>query len=311
MPPEPHVTLLGPQRTPRLDQVVDFLGLQGPIATINAGWQEREPEDELLDAMLGGRSRNLRLWQRMQQLWEADPSFAEADRERRGVLEEMQQLYLLGLDHAMGAITELYRHTPRNAWVMQTALEDTEHIMREMDARHLERVAEVYAEFWARTRPHERPELAEARETIAHELSDAEAVVIPGGHVGVLLGALHLFNIAPALDRPVIAWGAGAMALTERVVLFHDRAAHGPAVAETFSAGLGLVKQTVALPSARDRLDLTDPVRMAIWARRFAPARCLLLDAGTQVHIPWDGHLPAGAPVIGPDGSLTTTEAAT
>ncbi len=200
MPPEPHVTLLGPQRTPRLDQVVDSLGLQGPFATINAGWQEREPEDELLDTMLGGRSRNLRLWHRMQQLWDADPAFAEADRERRGVLEEMQQLYLLGLDHAMGAITGLYRHTPRNAWVMQTALEDTEHIVREMDARHLERVAEVHAEFWARTRPHDRPDLAEAREAIAHELSDEIArelhitLSTVKTHVGSLMAKLCVRN---------------------------------------------------------------------------------------------------------------------
>jgi hypothetical protein len=310
MPTEPHITLLGPQRTPRLDEVVASLGLHGPFATVNAGWQEREPEDELLDSMLGGRSHNLHLWRRMQQLWEADPEFAEADRERRDVLEEMQQLYLQGLDHAMAAITELHQHTPRNAWVMETALADTERIVRDLDARHLERVAEVHAEFWSRTTPHERAELAEAREAIAVELSEVEAVVIPGGHVGVLLGALHLFNIVPALGVPVVAWGAGAMALTERVVLFHDRAAHGPAVAEVFAPGLGLVKETVALPSARERLDLANHDRMAILARRFAPSRCLLLDAGAQVHVGADGRLPAGATVIGPAGSAQPLEAA-
>jgi hypothetical protein len=109
---------------------------------------------------------------------------------------------------------------------------------------------------------------------------------------------------------PVGAWCAGAMALTERVVLFHDRAAHGPAVAEVFAPGLGLVKETVALPSARERLDLANHDRMAILARRFAPSRCLLLDAGAQVHVGADGRLPAGATVIGPAGSAQPLEAA-
>lgn len=304
-PTQPHITLLGPQRSPRLAQVVDTLGLRGPFATINAGWREREPEDELLNSSLGGDSVNLRLWNRMQQVWDADPEFADADRERRHTLEELQQLYLLGLDHAMAAVAELRAHQPRDPAVLRVALADAEQIVREMDTRHLARVAELYAVFWERTRPHERSAIAREREQIAQLLDGTQAVALTGGHVGVLLGALHLFNIAPALSRPVIAWGAGAMALTERVVLFHDRVSHGPAVAETYAAGLGLLKDTVALPSARGRLTLSDHPRMAILERRFDPARCLLLDAGAQVHVGPDGQLPAGAPVLGPDGSAT------
>lgn len=310
MPADTHITLLGPQRSPRLDEVVAALGLTGPFATINAGWQEREPEDDLLDELLGGRSTNLRLWQRMQEIWEQDPEYAEADAQRRRTLEEMQQLYLLGLDYALEAILDLRQRTPRDAWVLTTALEDAEQIVRDMDARHLDRVAELYADFWQRTRPHARPAVAAARESVVRELDGAEAVVVTGGHVGVLLGALHLFNIAPALARPVVAWGAGAMALTERVVLFHDRSAHGRAAVETFAAGLGLVKDTIALPSARDRLDLSNEFRMSMLHRRFAPARCLLLDSGVEVRVGDDGRLPGGAPVLGPDGTVVGTEVA-
>lgn len=309
-PTAPHVTLLGPQRTPRLDQVVKARGLSGPFATINAGWREREPEDQLLDSSLQGGSINLQLWQRMQQVWEADPEFAEADRARRQTLEEMQQLYLLGLDHAMAAIAELQTYTPRDPAVQDIALADAEQIVRDMDARHLERVTELYAVFWDSTRPHERPAIAHQRAQIADQLDQAQAVVLTGGHVGVLIGALHLFNIAPALTRPVIAWGAGAMALTERVVLFHERADHGPAVAETYAEGLGLIKNAVALPSARQRLDLSNHALMRQLHRRFDPARCLLLDAGVQVHVGDDGALPPGAPVIGPEGTATDWSAA-
>lgn len=302
--PPPAVTLLGPQRNPQLDQVLAGLGISGRVALINAGWREREPDDELLANQAGGDTVNLRLWHRMQEVWEADTDFAEADRKRRQILEEMQDLYLLGLDHVVGAILALSTHTARSETVKQIALQDAEQIMREMDERHLSRVAEVHAEFWDRWPPHERPAVSLFREIIARDLADAQAVVVTGGHVGVLVGAMHLFNVAPQVQVPVIAWGAGAMALTDTVVLFHDRAVHGPTVAEVFSAGVGLVHDVVALPGARDRLDLADATRMGLFARRFAPAACLLLDEHARVHLPRSGELPDGARVLRSDGGI-------
>jgi len=46
--------LLGPQRRPTLDGMVRSLGLPGPFATVTAGWQEREPDDGELRALLDG-----------------------------------------------------------------------------------------------------------------------------------------------------------------------------------------------------------------------------------------------------------------
>ncbi|MGB3829350.1 MAG: hypothetical protein WA962_11295 [Ornithinimicrobium sp.] len=299
-----HITLLGPQRTPRLGQVIASLGLgDARFATINAGWREREPDDELLSQTIGGNTINPRLWHRMQQVWEEDPELAQADQDRRQVLDEMHELYLMGLDHALSALKELLAHAPRHPGVRDMAVRDAEEIVREMDARHLDRVEAEYARFWDQWKPHERDSTARAREEIKAELSQAQAVILTGGHVGVLMGAMHLFNIAPALDVPLIAWGAGAMALTERVVLFHDRAAHGPAIAEVYRRGLGLVRHTVALPSAWERLDVSNHTRMGLLARRFDPAHSLLLDAGVQVHIGYDGVLPPGSPVLAEDGS--------
>ncbi|MGB5952046.1 MAG: hypothetical protein WBG57_05945 [Ornithinimicrobium sp.] len=300
-----HITLLGPQRQPRLAQVVASLGLtDARFAMINAGWREREPDDELLSETLGGNALNPRLWHRMQQVWESDPELARADQQRRQVLEEMQELYLQRLDHALSALTELLHHAPRHAGVLDEAVADAEADVRGMDARHLARVEEAYAQFWQQWKPHERESTARAREQVAAELAQVQAVALTGGHVGVLMGAMHLFNIAPALGVPIIAWGAGAMVLTDRVVLFHDRAAHGPAIAEVYGTGLGLVKSTVALPSPRARLDLSNHPRMGLLARRFAPDKALLLDTGTQVHIGYDGAVPSGAYVLGGDGRV-------
>ncbi|GAA1149159.1 hypothetical protein [Ornithinicoccus hortensis] len=302
--PVPSITLLGPQRNPHVDQVLSDLGISGRIALVNAGWREREPDDELLRDLVGGDAVNLRLWHRMQEVWDADPEFADADRHRRQVLEEMQDLYLLGLGHVDDAIDSLRNHHARSEEVHQMAIQDVERIMRGMDKAHLARVSQVHAEFWERWRPHERMAVAAFRELISHELADVSAVVITGGHVGVLTGALHLFNVAPRISSPVIAWGAGAMALTDQIVLFHDRAPHGPSLPEVFSTGVGLLNDVVVFPSARERLDLGNHERMAMMARRFAPAESLLLEQRARVDVGSDGLLPEGAPVLQPDGTL-------
>ena len=95
--------------------------------------------------------------------------------------------------------------------------------------------------------------------------------------MGVLAEVLHLFNVAAALRSPVIAWSAGAMALADRIVLFGDRSAHGPGHPEVYGSGLSVVRDVVLLPHAKARLLLDDAPRMAVFAQRFAPARCVLL----------------------------------
>ena len=90
----------------------------------------------------------------------------------------------------------------------------------------------------------------------------------------MLAEVLHLFNVAAALRSPVIAWSAGAMALADRIVLFGDRSAHGPGHPEVYGSGLSVVRDVVLLPHAKARLLLDDAPRMAVFARRFAPARC-------------------------------------
>jgi hypothetical protein len=122
--------------------------------------------------------------------------------------------------------------------------------------------------------------------------------------VGVLDEVLHLFNVAAALASPVIAWSAGAMALTDRIVLFGDRSAHEPGHPEVYGSGLSVIRDVVLLPHARARLLLDDAPRMAVFAQRFAPASCVLLESGTRLELS-HGLLPAGARVLGEDGHVT------
>jgi len=108
----------------------------------------------------------------------------------------------------------------------------------------------------------------------------------------------------------VIAWSAGAMALTDRIVLFNDRAAQGPGHPEVYGSGLSVLRNVVALPHASARLRLGDTPRMAVFARRFAPACCVLLENGTRIDTDSDGGCPAGTRILAGDGAVTTLEAA-
>ncbi len=162
--------------------------------------------------------------------------------------------------------------------------------------------------------------IAGHRAAVQRVLGDAAALVMAGGHVGVLADVLHLFNVAAALHsaaRPspapgpsVIAWSAGAMALTDRIVLFHDRAPQGPGHPEVYGSGLSVLRDVVLLPHARARLLLDDTPRMAVFARRFAPACCVPLEQGTRIDADSSSACPPGARVLAEDGRVTALEAA-
>ena len=298
-----RITLLGPQRRPTLDTVAASLRLDGPIATITAGWQEREPDDAALSQRLGSRDVNLALYQRWLEVQDRDPEFAVAERQLQGMLEEVQDIYLLRLDHALRAVYAVQRRSG-NDQLRLGELAEAVAAVRDLDAAHLRRIIDVRREFTRAWQPHDRPVIAEHCSAVARVLSDAALLVVAGGHVGVLADALRVFNVAASLRSPVIAWSAGAMALTDRIVLFHDRSPQGFGHPEVYGNGLGVLRNVVPLPHARARLLLDDAPRMAVFARRFAPARCILLENGTRVDTDSDGTCAPGTRVLAEDGRV-------
>ena len=319
-----RVILLGPQRRPTVDAVARSLGLgredlDGPVATVTAGWQEREPDDGELTALLGGRAVNLSLYRRWLDVQERDPQYAADGRGLVGTLAELQDLYLLRLDYALRAVYAVQRRAVAGSEVDADAFSEAVAAVRELDDMHLRRVNGVRGEFYARFPPHERAVIAGHREEVAAMLRDSSALVVAGGHVGVLADVLHLFNVAAFVGSTVIAWSAGAMALTDRIVLFHDRSPQGPGHPEVYGSGLSVLRDMVLLPHARARLLLDDTPRMEVFARRFAPARCVLLESGTRIELDRgggggdgtsDATWPPGLRVIAADGRVTSLEAA-
>jgi hypothetical protein len=294
------VTVLGPQRRPTVDAVVRRLGPDVAYATVTAGWEEREPDDAELRDLFGGvgRAANLALHARWQDVLDRDPELATAELNHRAVLDELQELYLLQLDPAIQAALAVQRAAARPR-TRTAALADAEEAVREVDRRHLERVGQARGDFEAAWAPGQRPAVAAHRAEVADRLRSADALVLAGGHVGVLLHLLRLFDVAAGVPEHVVAWSAGAMALTERVVLF------GSERAEAYDAGLGLVTGAVLLPHARRRLPVDDPVRLGALARRFAPARCVVLDDGVRVDVDAAGRPAAGARTVTDDGRIS------
>lgn len=285
----PKVILLGPQRhDPIVAGVLASAGISGTIATITAGWQEREEDDRELHDHLGGRTVNLRLYARTEEIFARDRELQAAYRMRQEALRRVREIYALRLSYAMDAARELLRRKGDVSLLGPERLAAIEAV-RLLDKRHLERASEIQAAFQERFRPRDRPAVAEVRREIGEILEGASAVAIAGGQVAVLVNRLLLTSIRDLIaSKPIVAWSAGAMAISDRIILFHDDPPHGPGNAEAFLAGLGLAPGIVPLPHARKRLNLDDPARVSLFARRFAPAIPVVLEKGSRVD--WDGR---------------------
>jgi len=300
------IVLLGPQRFARtLGAAVQAIGVTGKIAVVTAGWQERESEDDELAAHLAGRTVNLRLYERGEELFAADPELFAAHRARQDELRQLQELYRLRLALAKEAARQLMaREGPPE--LLEPERRDAIAAIRDLDEHHLERVREARRQFETRCLPFERPAVRQHLAALERELAGCEAVAIAGGHVAVLLNRLRLFGGERWLrGRPLLAWSAGAMAICERVVLFHDSPPQGAGDAEVLDEGLGLCLGLVPLPHARRRLRLNDPFRVGLFCRRFAPAAVVAFDDGAWLL--WSGHAlraTPGARQFTPEGAL-------
>ncbi len=293
------VTLLGPQRrVAGARTAVAELIPEGPVATVNAGWRERETDTAELDAVLGGRMLNLELYRRGRQLIEADPRYADAERRLLAHLEELRSAYQLRLRHAVAAVRAVSQRVG-NEPVRAAALADAVSAVRALDGWHIARNTELRHAFYAEVRLGERASVVEHREAIARLVADSAGLVVAGGHVGVLLHLLHVFGLAQLLRPPVVAWSAGAMALSPRVVLYGDHAPHGHPDPEVYAEGLGAYAQAVPFPHARRRLRLADTEHIGLLAARLAPYPALRLDDGVRLDLVEGRPLPAHATILG------------
>lgn len=279
----PALSLLGPQRfQPTLGPALDSLGVEGPLALISAGWQERESEVDDLRDHVAREVINLRLYARYERVLRRDPELASALHQRQERLRDLQRYYRRRLDHALEAARELGGDSRSDAhrFHQRAAIRN----IRALDRQHLLTLAEVHREFETHWRPGERTEVARHRREIQRVLRECGALGIAGGHVAVLLTRMRLLVPTRMLkEATVLAWSAGAMALGSRIILFHDHPPQGAGNPEVLDEGLGCYSGLVPLPHAARRLRLDDPIRVGLFARRFAPDLCVAFDDGGRI----------------------------
>lgn len=278
----PKRLLLGPQRPQLiLGEVIASAGLpEGPMAVIAAGWQEGEGDIHEIAQVVGRPVVGLNLYQRTEQVFSQAQTLREAYRARQDRLKRLQRLYRQRLRQLTLAARQTLRATEDRALIEP----EQRHAMaqlRALDHHHLNRVEAIHAEFDQQLATDAKDLLSEHERQIDEALADCQTVIISGGHVAVLVNRLRLFQMSGRLaSRHLVAWSAGAMALGQTVVLYHDRLPQGRREPEVLEHGANLVRDRILLPDPLRRLRASDSGRVGLFARRFAPARCLTLDSG-------------------------------
>ena len=283
------VTLLGPQRhDPIVKTVLDQARIEGQVAVITGGWEEREEEVDALCEHVERPTVNLRLYHRLEEILRNDQPLSDALVDRNDRLRVAQTLYRKRLSAALSSVRMLHTIKVSRHELLPAERQHALSLVAQIDAHYLDQIRgihEAFLDFWD---PEGRDGVAEAREQVRSELAGCDALLIAGGNVSALLDQVYVLALRPLLNRiPIVAWSAGAMILTEQIVLFHDSPPQGRGDPEVYDDGLALAPKVVALPSASKRLKLDDRVRVSTLARRFQPASCVTLDPGCGVH--WDG----------------------
>ena len=280
----------------------------GPVAAITVGWRETEPVEREVDRELERSGREpapLLIGERVGRIFERDPELAEAHRAlQEGLLAE-EKLYSARLGQALEASRAVARLAVRERYRAPYAEEAWKAVLA-ADRFHLDNHTRMWGEFRRRLRLAERPVLRAERDELERILGDAAAVVLTGGHVAVIRNRLLLLDLGAALSRrPILAWSAGAMTLTPRIVVFHDRLPHGSAPPQILGEGLSLLPGVAFFPDARRRLDLDNRESLGELAARVAPERAVLLDPDDLLCR--DGETwtaAAGIRTLAPDGEI-------
>ena len=225
-PGDTAITLLGPQRRPTVDHVVADARRGRARRDVTAGWQEREPDDAELDALLGGRSGQPRSARPVARRAARGTGSTPTPSASTTLLDELQRSTSSGSTMRCAAARRgaAQRPPPRPRSGAVRRDRRGAAARRRSTCRVREAQAAFYAALAGRRSGTRWPT------TVRRCVASWGSAPAPGRRRWPRRRAarvLHLFHVAPHLPPRVVAWSAGAMALTERVVLFHDHAAQG------------------------------------------------------------------------------------
>jgi peptidase E len=278
--------LLGPQSpVSNLRESLDSIAINGPVVSITAGWRDSEAELEELQTTVGRPVEDLNLYRHAETIFLHEPDLHALQRQRQDKLAQLQRLYRIRLNPALVAARNLMREKGSSDLLK---LEQRAAIsqLRALDRHHVKRISAIHEEFNLHRARLKIPRASELVYSLQKKVAQSAAVLIAGGHVAVLTNRIRMFRLTQVLaQKPIIAWSAGAMVLGEQIVLFHDDAPQGKRDPEVLDAGLAIVRNMIPLPHAKTRLDWSARNGMALFSRRFAPAKCSTLDNGSMIQL--------------------------
>lgn len=302
---------LGPQRpVPTVPELLGEIPGDGPVVAISAGWRLDEVEQPKVLEQLGVDVTHLPLYRWYEQIKRAELTVHREHADRQARVRAAKRHYQVRMSHALAAYREVVAEPVDDADIQERAELAALSHLREVDRTY---GSQVDGFLRAGERDAWEGDVAATGHAHARNaILGARAVLVAGGHVGVLHTRMHFFGLPGILTEAVeagtalIAWSAGAMALSDRIVLYDDESPSGSADPELFGNGFGLLPGAVFLPYASQRLDLEDGDRVARFARRFGPTPCIGLEPGAAVEFVdgrWVGLGDRSAtPVLRPDG---------
>ena len=276
---------LGPQRPDiYLGSATEHLvPKDAPVAVISAAWQEAEGDLGDIQRAMDNPLHELRLYQRADTVFAKDEALTSAYRMRQDQLKGQQRLYRMRLRQLTIAARNILKIKSDPILIADERRHAISQL-RALDRHHINQVSKINARFEDTFSLDNSALLTQHVGELKEELSRCEYVLITGGNVVVLINRLALFGLGPLLQgKNIIGLSAGAMVLSDRIVLFHDHLPQGRRDAEVMCKGLGLISDTVLLPDARQRIRKTETVRSSLFSRRFSPATCLTLDNNSQL----------------------------
>ena len=295
------VLVLGPQRPhPNLARLLDAHGVTGAVAVVSAGWRHDESELEAFRRDVARPVVHLPLYQWFEEVLSADPELAAAYRARQDRIKVFKRLIRTRVSAAYDVVLRLESQRVEDDALHRLEVEDAVRAVRDLDQRSLEGCDAIRADAGIVEASWTHPAVAPYRDRIEQTLGGCDAVCLAGGHVAVLLNRLEFFGMRDLLRQhhaaggTIAAWSAGAMVLTERVVLFYDDPPEGSSEPEVLDRGFGILQGRTLFPHARTRLRLDQPDRLRLLEARFGA--CTGLENGAGLVVKGDDWTDMGSP---------------
>ncbi len=253
--------------------------------------------------------QNLSLYYEFKRFCKKEPELAENYREKQKALRRVMALYRrsnrMGLQllkvqlatvqkwYPEWSFASLLDHAEQNAGRGHDALGlAAEELrlqlkrIREQDEWLLERLERLEAAFQDGHALRQNKSWLAKRRLLSGRIRGSATVVLYGGHLAVLLNRLRFFDLGGALQENLAAGGtivaraAGAMALGERVVVYHDEYQDRHHTFEVLGRGVGLLPGLLLLPQHAERIRKGSQDHLTFLARRFPLRACIGLDEG-------------------------------